>query len=867
MDKEKASIVGSEQGDPTGGTFSSTFRKEPFETLERTNRNPAPTDVANDWKAFHAKWSGKFEQKSIGTPTLLNMAAAIAVVLGYTLSMFFIKRRKERLRSRRLLRESEERFKLAIENTQAGLWDWNIKTGEIISSPEWSTMLGYAAGSITHISQCESIYHPDDLPEARRRLQDHFIGTTPFYEFEHRLRHHDGHWIWVICKGKVVQWDQDGKPVRMIGTNIDITARVRTEEKLRLIQFAVDNACDEVYQADMQGRILYVNHQACRNLGYEPCELVGSPIQLFNPVVSEEQWGRFWQNLPHEKVMYSETLHRRKDGSLYPVEVSANYASYDGKEYSIAFIRDITRRKEAEEELKLYRLMIDKSRDPFFIFEIDGSFRMMYVNDAAVDHFGVARDAILAWQVSDWEPVIHDKLISGQLEEIQKTGSLVFESVHHVKGGVDIPVEISLNLIRYKGRDCYFGYFKNITERKAAESALRLSKEIAEQSARFKSQFLAHMSHEIRTPMNGVIGLAQMALAEQMSDGLRNYLSKILSSSQSLLGILNDILDISKIEAGRMHIESSRFDLDDLLDTLRNLFAHHAQQKGIMFCIAVARETPRELFGDVLRLQQVLSNLLGNAIKFTDEGYVALKISSVRNRKNQSSLLFRVEDSGIGLSEQDIDQLFKPFSQVGDSNAMRSAGTGLGLAISQNLIHLMGGELKLTSRVGEGSCFSFELELGIAGDRTERKFRPKTEAVDNIPRPAAQSAPNQARIRLLVAEDNEVNQIVAKGLLERSGFAVTLANNGKEALDLLGRQPFDAVLMDMQMPVMDGLEATRNIRKQEQFSELPIIALTAGVTREERDRCLAAGMNDFASKPINTTELTASLLKWVARKE
>ncbi len=875
---EKTSIIGSKLDYPPFATGSSDDKTGGFiipnrdlvdddaKSLVKLNQELALTKVSEVHDMSEKQWFGIFnETKTSGKELLIYMATVAAGLLSLVAFIFF-NRQKERSRIQTLLQRSEERFKLAIENTQAGLWDWNVETGELITSPEWSTMLGYEPGCLTHISEYEALFHPVDLPEAQRRLQTHFDGKAPFYEIEHRLRHKDGHWIWVLGKGKVVNRDKDDQPLRMIGTNVEITARIITEEKLRLTQFAVDNASDEVYQADKEGRIIYANQQACRNLGYAQDELIGLSIQDINPDISEERWGEFWKNLPNKKVMFSETIHRRKDGSLYPVEVSANYTKYSGKDYSIAFIRDITIRKEAEEELKLYQLMIEKSSDPFFIID-DDSFRMIYVNDAAVKHFGAPREEILTWRIPDWDPDFSYKVQSKQVGEVKKLKSLFFESVHRVKSGELVPVEISINLIQYKGRSCHFGYFKNITERKEAENALRLSKELAEKSARFKSQFLADMSHEIRTPMNGVIGLTELALGQEMSSDLRDYLNKILTSSQSLLGILNDILDLSKIEAGGLTIVPASFDFDTVIDTLRHLFEQQAQRKGLAFHIDISGNTPLELIGDSLRLQQVLSNLLSNAVKFTESGHVELKISVLRRLKNQVILSFSVQDTGIGLSQSDISKLFVPFGQADDSISRRFGGTGLGLAISRNLISLMGGTLKVDSVLGRGAVFSFELTLEVAGERIERLIR--HEFFDADRRHSNQqfhTVNNLIGLHLLVAEDNLVNQFVAHGLLERSGFVVTLASNGKEALELLERQKFDAVLMDMQMPVMDGLEAVRSIRKQKKFADLPVIALTAGVTQEDRNRCFAAGMNDFACKPINTPELIETLSKWIKQK-
>jgi len=362
--------------------------------------------------------------------------------------------------------------------------------------------------------------------------------------------------------------------------------------------------------------------------------------------------------------------------------------------------------------------------------------------------------------------------------------------------------------------------------------------------------------------MNAIIGLSHLALNKETTPDIRDYLEKIYSSSDSLLGILNDILDFSKLEAGYLTIENSPFNLDVLLDTLRNLFADRAREKQLDFKLDIAPNVPHKLIGDALRLQQVLINLLGNAIKFTERGQVALKITAQAYEQTQVQehvrLLFEVTDSGIGMSSDDSNKLFQPFSQVDGSITRRFGGTGLGLAISHHLLQLMDSQIALESVPGQGSRFSFELVVGVTP--TPRLAASRDVGVA----PTTHSYDQQlAGTRILVAEDNLINQQVVREFLNLSGISVEIANNGEEALALLKNGVFDAVLMDVHMPKMDGFEATKRIRSQAGFAELPVIALTAGVTQEERERCKTSGMNDFIAKPVNPHQLLSTLLRWV----
>ena len=373
---------------------------------------------------------------------------------------------------------------------------------------------------------------------------------------------------------------------------------------------------------------------------------------------------------------------------------------------------------------------------------------------------------------------------------------------------------------------------------------LTRAKEKAEEATRAKGDFLANMSHEIRTPMNAIMGMSLLALKAGLPEKPRDYVTKIHSAAGALLGIINDILDFSKIEAGKMTIEERPFRLEELVSGLRMLFEEKFEEKGLLLTFEVDPAIPAVLNGDALRLRQVLVNLLGNALKFTHTGWVSLSCAPLGRQGGRQLFVFSVSDSGIGMSAEQTAGLFTAFSQADTSTTRKYGGTGLGLAITKLLVELMGGDISVESAPGRGTKVSLTCLLDAAEESgTESPVGANAHEM---------TPPRLEGRHVLVVEDNPINQEIAKALLEETGARISLAGNGREAVALFngGDEVFDLVFMDLQMPEMDGYEATRRIRQQDRFAHVPIIAMTAHAMVEERDRCLAAGMNGHIAKPI-----------------
>ncbi len=371
-----------------------------------------------------------------------------------------------------------------------------------------------------------------------------------------------------------------------------------------------------------------------------------------------------------------------------------------------------------------------------------------------------------------------------------------------------------------------------------------------------KSEFLANMSHEIRTPLNSVIGLAHVALMTSQDVKQRDYLEKIQSSGNHLLRLINDVLDMSKIEAGMIDLERTRFDFNQVARSVRNQVGNLADTKGLALVFDIEPAATQPLIGDPFRVGQVLINYLTNAIKFTDTGTIEVEVRSIADRPDDCVVRVDVRDTGIGMTPETTSRLFQAFQQADNSTTRRFGGTGLGLAISRQLVELMGGDVGVDSTPGRGSNFWFTAQFGKAGAAEESATRPLDDPDD---------ARRLAGTRILLAEDNELNQLVATRLLERVGAVVRVAGSGREAMELLGNEEFDGVLMDVQMPDIDGLEVTRWIRSDELLAHLPVVAMTANARDEDQERCLAAGMDDFITKPVEPRVLYATLARWVRR--
>jgi two-component system sensor histidine kinase/response regulator len=788
----------------------------------------------------------------------------------------------------------------------------------------------------------------------------------------------------------------------------DVTDPVLREREMAFKALVLQNSGPMFWIERDTGNITYVNPAMCEHLGYSEKEFTQLRVRRFNPRFTDAQAQMVRDVTSTGATARVETTHCHKDGEILDVELFIFSTQHEGRAVFVVNVEDTTERKRAQREAQrqqaLLASIIDCIPDPTSFRDRHGTY--LGLNEAFARVIGRSVEGVVGKVPEDVVGPVQASWVRARDAEVLESGKkLVFENEVTLPDGTRRLHETVRTPLRDR-QGAVIGVLsvaRDITTRKQAELDLLAAKEQAEAATRSKSEFLANMSHEIRTPMNAIIGLSHLTLKTQLTPKQRGYIEKVEGSGRHLLRVINDILDFSKVEAGKLDLEIAEFDLEQMVENICGLIAPVAEQKGLDLLVDIDPVVPRWLVGDSMRLGQVLLNMANNAVKFTERGEVNVALRAVELNDAQVLLEFRVRDTGIGLSAEEISRLFKCFSQADMSTTRRFGGTGLGLVICKELAELMGGTVGVESEPGEGSTFLFTARLGISREpRREMVPAPELrglralvvddsfyaraaltdllhemtfdvaeasnglEAIDAVRTASVQGRPfdivyldwrmpncdgletarrirelgldlpptlmmisafgrdemmKEARAagidmvlvkpvmpsclfdatveilardkrtsggagtrgpaescdagempralasirgaRVLLVEDNEINQLVAQEMLRGAGVLVDIAGNGEIGLHKVQSGHYDLVFMDMQMPVMDGLEATRRIRRLGRFERLPIVAMTANAMEVDRQRCLDAGMNDSVTKPIEPALLWSALLRWI----
>jgi PAS domain S-box-containing protein len=613
---------------------------------------------------------------------------------------------------------------------------------------------------------------------------------------------------------------------------------------------------------DLQGAITYANGKFTDISGYTQAELLGQNHRIVQSGQhSPTFFAEMWNTIAAGRVWRGEICNRAKTGVLYWVDATiVPLLGVDGlPEQYIGIRTDITVRKTMEatlaEQLRFVEVLLEAT--PTAIYLKDRQGRYVRFNKAFEKLFGVTRGQWIGKTVFDLMPDEAEALTAKDQELFCGRDIQTYEAAftNRVTGETREGLYWKAPLTDARGEvSGLVGTILDITDKNRIEQELRDAKRSAEAASQAKSDFLANMSHEIRTPMNGVIGMTDLALDLVHNPTQREYLRIVKSSAQSLMVILNDVLDFSKIEAGKLTIEAVPFALSQTIEETLKTLRSRASQKGLVLDSSLQPGLPSDVVGDPVRLGQVLTNLCDNAIKFTGHGGVYVSVGAALAVGGAHMLQFDVRDTGIGIPPEKQQGVFAAFSQADTSTTRRFGGTGLGLTICARLVELMGGRIWVDSVEGQGSTFHFTLQVQAAQGVA------RTSPTD------ASDAPEPARtLQVLLVEDHPINQMLATTLLKKWGHSVVLAKNGQEAVNLFGTQDWDIVLMDMQMPVMGGLEATRLIRAAERLGRhTPILAMTANAMEADRQACMAAGMDDHLAKPFNAQSLQALLVRYTA---
>ncbi len=742
-------------------------------------------------------------------------------------------------------------------------------------NPAFCKTLGWNDGDLIGKSFYDFL-HPDDIVKTQNEVGN--LGEKPTaLNFTHRFKTKSGEY-------KFLEWvatpDFTTGTLYAIARDITDYKRLKWEvEKLSEIQNIILDGTDySIISVDTNSIIKTFNRGAEKMLGYQADELIGklTPEIIHDQneviqrakVLSEELGVEIepTHEVFHIKARLgvadtNEWTYIKKDNSRITVELSVTSLRNDDNIITgfMGIAKDITEKKAWENQLLIsenrHRGFFENTQGLMCTHDIHGNF--LTINPAGAELIGYTKEEVLQRSLFDIVPESSVQGVKSYLHEILTTGkSKGLMKITHRNGSSRTWMYNNVLSELINGQQYVIGNAVDITERILMEKELIKAKENAEKNALAKDTFLANMSHEIRTPMNAIIGFSNLLKDTQLEEEQRDYVSNINIASENLLGIINDILDISKIESGHIVIEKITFNIKDLLKNAKAVLSHKAQEKGLELSSIIDENIPTFVVGDPTRLNQILLNLTNNAIKFTEKGKVKILVELSKESATECVILFSVMDTGIGIPADKLESIFDRFTQADSDTTRKFGGTGLGLSISKSLTELQDGNLWVESTPGKGSTFSFSLPFGV-----DTKDKTNDKDANNV-----DSLKSESAVKVLLVEDNPLNQKLALKVLGKFGFVADLAENGRVAVQKVQENIYEVILMDLQMPEMDGYQATEHIRKVLKINT-PIIAMTAHSLVGEKEKCISIGMNDYIPKPFVPQELFDKIITYAEVNE
>jgi len=857
--------------DVTGYTFTEVIGKNP--RIFNSGKNPSSL-YKELWETVIAGtiWTGEMINRIKNDDEIWESISISPIVNNFGEITHFVAMKEditERKRTEEALEENRQLISSVINNSTSYIFMKDLSGKYILTNKKFQELLKFSEEDI--IGKTDYDLYPKNIADDLQKNDRIVIKTkNPFSEEE--IVTIDSEDLYMLSV-KFPIFDSKGEVTAVCGMSTDITELKKVEKELRTnsdrLKLATQAGGIAVWEWDIESDELTWDTRMYEIFGESPEDTDNRTI--WNQRVHPDDFDtveQIAQDAINERKEYN-VVYRIlwPDGEVRYCQAIAK-VQRDEEENPVRLIGvawDITERKIAEEKLKQIandlgesqsrlQTIIDGVHSLVFVKDTEG--RHILVNSYFEEEFGLKKEEIIGKTDLDlFEQDVAIEIMEIDQQVMKEKKSLNFEiSIPIANGSIRIHLTEKFPLFDEQG-EVYgmCGLATDITNQKDIEKELQQAKILAEEATKAKGDFLANMSHEIRTPMNAIIGLNHLLSRTEMNNKQKDYVSKVSYSATGLLGIINDILDFSKIEAGKMDIENIDFELNDVFENLLNLVGEKVRQKGLDLIVDVNKDVPPSINGDSLRIGQILINFVSNALKFTEKGEIKISCNLVSKENDSAVLKFSVKDSGIGLSDEQQNKLFQAFTQADSSTTRKYGGTGLGLSISKRLAELMGGSVGVEGELGEGSTFYFTINCKVLKTHVSKsKINISTELLNSI-RGAS----------ILLAEDNEINQQVAVELLETEGFFVDVADDGKIACDKIEQKGYDLVFMDLQMPNMNGFEATDKIRKELNKTDLPIIAMTADAMTGIEEKVKDAGMDDYVTKPIDLNQLWKCLSQWI----